>query len=190
MNTSPTVGQVSDIRPFNTLPEAEARFLLQSCLAVPRWVDGMLASRPFSSRSDLLTEAGAWAATLTEAEVAAALARHPRIGQRAGADHDVEFSVAEQSGVDPDDTAVASALEVGNAVYEQRFGRVFLIRAAGRSAEEILAAQQRRLNNTPQAELAEVVSQLTEIAVLRLQQIVDRLQQIVDSNAAASGRRS
>jgi OHCU decarboxylase len=175
VNTSPTVGQVSDVSPFNALAEAEARLLLQSCLAVPRWVEGMLAGRPFNSRTDLLTEAAVRAATLTEAEVAAALARHPRIGERAGVGHDVEFSVGEQSGVDPDDAAVASALEVGNAEYEQRFGRVFLIRAAGRSADDILAAQQRRLSNTPQAELDEVVSQLGEIAVLRLQQIVDSI---------------
>ena len=55
------------------------------------------------------------------------------------------MSRAEQAGVDPSDAAVAAALAEGNRAYEQRFGRVFLIRAAGRSATEILAALTERL---------------------------------------------
>ena len=45
---------------------------------------------------------------------------------------------------------VTAAIAAGNAAYEERFGRVFLIRAAGRSPEQILAelraaaAQRRR----------------------------------------------
>ena len=48
-------------------------------------------------------------------------------------------------GVDPADAAIAAALAEGNRAYEERFGRVFLIRAAGRSAPEILAALTERL---------------------------------------------
>jgi 2-oxo-4-hydroxy-4-carboxy-5-ureidoimidazoline decarboxylase len=36
-------------------------------------------------------------------------------------------------------------LREGNARYEARFGRVFLIRAKGRSGEDILQALERRL---------------------------------------------
>ncbi|MDQ3457450.1 MAG: 2-oxo-4-hydroxy-4-carboxy-5-ureidoimidazoline decarboxylase, partial [Actinomycetota bacterium] len=110
------------------------------------------------------------AARLTRTEVEAALARHPRIGERAGAAHDAEFSAREQAGVASDEH---EALRRANAAYEARFDRVFLIRAAGRSGAEILAELDRRLQNSDEAELAEVIVQLGEIAVLRLEQVVE-----------------
>ena len=63
---------------------------------------------------------------------------------------------------------VTAAIAAGNVAYEQRFGRVFLIRAAGRAPEQILAELQRRLRNDDQAEASEALAQLAEIAILRL----------------------
>ncbi len=63
---------------------------------------------------------------------------------------------------------VADAIAAGNAAYEERFGRVFLIRAAGRSPEQILAELRRRLGNDDDAEAREALGQLAEIAILRL----------------------
>lgn len=59
-------------------------------------------------------------------------------------------------------------IAAGNAEYERRFGRVFLIRAAGRAPEEMLAELERRLANDPADEWREAAAQLGEIAVLRL----------------------
>jgi 2-oxo-4-hydroxy-4-carboxy-5-ureidoimidazoline decarboxylase len=157
---------------FNSLADAEARRVLQSCLDVPRWVDEVLGGRPYDSASAALGRAADAAATLTADEVETALARHPRIGEQAGAGHDAEFSESEQSGVDRDDAEVARALVEGNAAYERRFDRVFLIRAAGRSSQEILDELRRRLDNSDEDELAEVIRQLGEIALLRLGQVV------------------
>lgn len=167
MNTSTADANVDT---FNALDDTESRDLLESCLAVERFVDEVLDAKPYASVAALVSNAQRVASSLTEAEVAAALARHPRIGERAGAGHDVEFSTNEQSGVDHGDRAVADALAAGNAAYEDRFDRVFLIRAAGRSADEILSELNRRLGNDDADEVAEVVTQLTEIAVLRLEQ--------------------
>jgi OHCU decarboxylase len=157
---------------FNALGEDDARRALSSCLDVPRWVDDVLAGRPYESASALLERAASSAARLTPTEVDAALARHPRIGERAGTGHDKAFSAREQSGVNRGDAALARALADGNAAYERRFGRVFLIRAAGRSSDEILAELRRRLDNSDGDELAEVVLQLGEIALLRLRQVI------------------
>jgi hydroxyisourate hydrolase len=151
------------------LPEPEARALLTSCLAAPSWVDGMLAGRPYVDREAVLTRGTELAARLTDEDVETALARHPRIGERAGEGHDAELSAAEQSGVDAGD---AAALAAGNAAYEQRFDRVFLIRAAGRSSQDILGELQRRLGNDDVAESREVARQLAEIALLRLAALV------------------
>lgn len=180
MSTSPN--DVAAVERFNALDDGEARKLLESCLAVPRWVDELAEGRPYVSVDALVTTAKEAASTLTEADVGAALARHPRIGERAGEGHDAEFSSQEQSGVDHGDQAVASALLRGNREYEERFGRVFLIRAAGRSSAEILAELDRRLTNSGPDEVAEVVTQLGEIAVLRLEQSVR-------SDASADGSR-
>ena len=63
---------------------------------------------------------------------------------------------------------VAAAISAGNRAYEERFGRVFLIRAAGRSPQEMLAELHRRLDNDDDTEAREATAQLAEIALLRL----------------------
>jgi OHCU decarboxylase len=159
---------------FNTLDEREARERLSSCLAVPRWVTVVLEGRPYESVRDLLEEAEAAARTLTEQEVDGALARHPRIGEAPGAGHDAEFSSREQAAVGAGSATVADQLKVANAEYERRFDRVFLVRAAGRTSEEILAELRRRMSNDRATELTETVDQLAEIAVGRLEQVIRR----------------
>ncbi len=163
-----------DIDEFNRLTDDAAGALLTSCLAVARWVDEVSGGRPYATASALVAAAGQQAATLTAAEVEAALSRHPRIGERAGDGHDAEFSVREQSGFNREDADLAAAMALGNVEYERRFGRVFLVRAAGRSAEEILAELRRRLANSPADEVREVVRELGAIAVLRLEQLVSQ----------------
>jgi 2-oxo-4-hydroxy-4-carboxy-5-ureidoimidazoline decarboxylase len=70
------------------------------------------------------------------------------------------------------DEDVQRRLQEGNRAYEQRFGRVFLIQAAARSAEEILASLQSRLSNDEDTERSIVADQLREIALLRLAGVV------------------
>ena len=94
---------------FNALPEAEARTQVATCLDVPRWVDTVLAGRPYADLDALLAVASI-AAELDDEELETALARHPRIGERAGAGHDAAFSAKEQSGVDQSDAEVAERL--------------------------------------------------------------------------------
>lgn len=158
---------------FNALSRNEVRAHLATCLAVPRWVEEVADGRPYATLDDLWERAEASAAQLSDDELEAALARHPRIGERASAEHDGEHSRREQAAVDPTDGAVATRLGSGNRCYEQRFNRVFLIRAAGRSTEEILAELDRRLANDDAAERAETVTQLREIALLRLESVVE-----------------
>ena len=71
------------------------------------------------------------------------------------------------------DDDVQQRLADGNRAYEDRFGHVFLIRAAGRSGEEILAALEDRLGNDAVTESAIMAQQLREIAVLRLEGILE-----------------
>jgi 2-oxo-4-hydroxy-4-carboxy-5-ureidoimidazoline decarboxylase len=138
------------------------REVLLGCLSVPRWADDVLAGQPYAGRDALLASADAAARALTDEELDQALSGHPRIGERGG-----EQSQREQSGV-VDEGDTAARLAAGNAAYEQRFDRVFLIRAAGRGADEILGELDRRLANDDAAERAETVDNLRQIALLRL----------------------
>ena len=113
---------------------------------------------------------GPAARELTDEELEQALAGHPRIGERGGAQsHNAAAASAEQSG----GRRPRARLAGGNAAYEERFGRVFLIRAAGRAAPEILAELDRRLANDDAAERAETVDNLRQIALLRLEGLPD-----------------
>ncbi|WP_448002452.1 2-oxo-4-hydroxy-4-carboxy-5-ureidoimidazoline decarboxylase [Agromyces bauzanensis] len=154
--------------------EARGRFReeLRACLHVERWVDEVADAAPFASLDELLAAASAAATPLSPAEIDEALAAHPRIGEKpAGDGAAARFSRAEQRSADADDAALAAAIAAGNRGYEDRFGRVFLIRAAGRSRSEILAELTRRLELDDASELAVVGEQLREIALLRLERL-------------------
>jgi 2-oxo-4-hydroxy-4-carboxy-5-ureidoimidazoline decarboxylase len=141
---------------------AVTREVLLGCLAVPRWADEILAGQPYADEDALIARADEAARTLGDDELEQALSGHPRIGERGGAQ-----SQKEQSGVDTGDET-AQRLRAGNEAYEERFDRVFLIRAAGRGAEEILSELERRMQNDDATERAETVDNLRQIALLRL----------------------
>ena len=151
---------------FDELADDDARATLLACLAAPGWAEQVLAGRPYRTRERLLAAADAAARALSPADLEAALAGHPRIGERAAAGHNAAASAREQSGVEAGDH---ERLLAGNRAYEDRFGHVFLIRAAGRSGPEILAELERRLGNSAEAERAEALDNLRQIALLRLE---------------------
>ena len=159
---------------FNEADRADASAVLRPCIDVQRWVDQIADARPFASGDALLGFARDAASPFTPDEVDAALAHHPRIGERpTAATAEASMSRSEQAGVDPADAAAAEALAAGNRAYEEKFGRVFLIRAAGRTAPEILAALNERLANSPAQEDVIVAQQLREIALLRLEGVIN-----------------
>ncbi|MFT4188187.1 MAG: 2-oxo-4-hydroxy-4-carboxy-5-ureidoimidazoline decarboxylase [Aeromicrobium sp.] len=155
---------------FDTAPADTARTLLRPCADVPSWVDALTAERPFGSVDALLARADELARSWGADELSAALAHHPRIGERPSGDTaDAELSRGEQASLGDADADVDAAIALGNAAYEEHFGRVFLIRAAGRTRPEVLAELRRRLDLDPADELACAVDQLRQIALLRIE---------------------
>ena len=151
---------------FNTADRAAAAAAVKPALDIPRWIDAIVDGRPYASVDALSAAALEVAAPLNEAELDGALAHHPRIGAKVdGTSAEAAHSRREQPSVDD---VTAAALAEGNRAYEERFDRVFLVRAAGRTAEEILGLLQQRLGHTDEQELAVVDQQLREIAALRL----------------------
>jgi 2-oxo-4-hydroxy-4-carboxy-5-ureidoimidazoline decarboxylase len=153
------------------LDDATLRSHLLAALNVERWVADVAAQSPFADADALITVAAAAATPLSAAEIDEAMSHHPRIGEKPVGDGAAqEFSRREQgSAADADDETLAQLLAEGNAAYEQRFDRVFLIRAAGRSRAEIVGELHRRLGLDDDTELRIVGAELRDIALLRLQ---------------------
>lgn len=158
-----------DLTQFNALPPAEAIEVVSVWARVPAWAEAVAGARPFARVDDLEATADRLARSWGRPELDAALAHHPRIGERPrGEGAEASASRREQSAMTDAAASVTEQIAAGNAEYEARFGRVFLIRAAGRTPDEILAELQRRLSNTPDAEVDEALVQLRQIAMLRL----------------------
>lgn len=156
------------IEEFNELAAADAAELVRACVNIDAWVDAIVIGRPFDNLDALTAYAERQTRAWTGEEVDAALADHPRIGERhAGGAASASMSAREQSGVG-DDEDVRARLAEGNRRYEATFDRIYLIRTAGRTAEEMLAMLDQRLTNDPETELKVTSGQLAEIAVLRL----------------------
>jgi 2-oxo-4-hydroxy-4-carboxy-5-ureidoimidazoline decarboxylase len=166
---------VDGVDELNGLPESEALTFLLTCCASSSWARNVLAGRPYSSRADLLDRAERACRDLTDADLDEALSAHPRIGERAGGDGaEARLSRQEQAAVAEADDGLLERLHEANLAYEGRFDRVFLIRAAGRPPEEILAELGRRLANDPQTERSEVADELAQITRRRLEGLVPR----------------
>jgi 2-oxo-4-hydroxy-4-carboxy-5-ureidoimidazoline decarboxylase len=164
---------------FNGLTAAKVRQELLACCAAPAWADRVAAGRPYGSLAELERRSDAAVAAMTQADLAAALAGHPRIGDRrvtggghADGDRTATWSRQEQSGVAGAADEISRALADGNAAYERRFGHIYLVCASGRSAAELLAVLRARLGNDPEAEWQVVAAELGKINQLRLRKLL------------------
>ena len=160
-----------DLATFNALPATDAAATVRPCADIGPWVNDVVAGRPYRCRDSLLLRAMRAAAEWTTADVDAALAHHPRIGERVSGDS----TEARLSRTELPTAAESTAARIadGNAAYEARFGRIFLVRAAGRTAEDILANLTERLDNDLAAEALVTAEQLRQIALRRLEILVE-----------------
>jgi 2-oxo-4-hydroxy-4-carboxy-5-ureidoimidazoline decarboxylase len=158
------------IEDFNALPQKEAEERLYRCLANRRWAAEVSSRRPYADAQSFLTTASDALDGLTDDDWVAAFKAHPRIGERGG--DAPESSKREQTRALRSAGVTLAALETENRQYEERFGHVFLIRASGRSGEEILSELRRRMKNDPAMELAEARRELSKIAGDRLLELV------------------
>ena len=161
---------MSKIAGFDEAPASQLRPQLLALTESPLWADALVHDRPYGDLERLLDASDRIVRALPAAQVDAALAGHPRIGERAsGLDPDAAArSAREQAGMSGVDAETAAAMAQGNADYEARFGRIYLVAAAGRSAADLLAFLRERLGHDPQTELDVVRGELARITRLRL----------------------
>jgi 2-oxo-4-hydroxy-4-carboxy-5-ureidoimidazoline decarboxylase len=150
----------------------EARELLRAACGSARWVERMLARRPFGRYASLLGAAREEWFALSEDDWREAFAHHPKIGDRESlarrfpATH--HLSSQEQAGLASAVESVRDALTDGNRLYEQKFGYIFIVCATGKSAVEILRLLCERLDNEPEQEIRIAAEEHARITAIRL----------------------
>jgi 2-oxo-4-hydroxy-4-carboxy-5-ureidoimidazoline decarboxylase len=163
------------MEPWRKLDEAapsDARVWLRRCCGSTRWVEGMLARRPFGSNVALLGAARVVWNALDQNDWLEAFTHHPQIGERdhaAASGETREWSQREQAGVADAPPDIRRALDEGNRDYALRFGYIFIVCATGRSAESMLAELRRRLLHDAATELQIATEEQARITALRLQ---------------------
>jgi len=157
-----------------TLPVSRAD--LEAACGSTLWVSLMAERLPYATGNELHVAADEAFDELSEDDWLEAFAHHPRIGDVA--DLRARFAASgaqserEQAGIADTPDEVLEQLAAGNLAYEQRFGFVFLVRAAGRTASEMLELQQARLGEDRSTEFATASEQQREITHLRLEQVL------------------
>ena len=163
------------LRQLNAMDEPDARAVLAAFCAAPAWIERMIAARPYASATNLLQTSEKAAAQLDEADWLEAFRHHPRIGERAAervqSASAADASAREQSRVADALPAEREALAQANREYELRFGHVFIISAAGKSAAEILDALRARMGNDGTTELRIAAEEQKTITRLRFERL-------------------
>ncbi|MDX8238843.1 2-oxo-4-hydroxy-4-carboxy-5-ureidoimidazoline decarboxylase [Acinetobacter pittii] len=158
---------------FNQAPPEQLKTLLNNCVHIPVWAEKIISERPYSSKAAFLEYAEQLSRKWSWQEIQNALATHPKIGERQAKKQlnakEQHFSNQEQAGISLDEQTQQALLQ-GNLNYEQKFGFIFLIKAAGLSSDEILIKLHKRLQNDLAIEKKIVHGQLAAIALLRLSQ--------------------
>jgi 2-oxo-4-hydroxy-4-carboxy-5-ureidoimidazoline decarboxylase len=155
-------------------PEALAAFL--RCCGSRRWAQAMARGRPYGDEAALQAAAERAFAPLARADWLEAFSNHPRIGERSALAErfptTAGWSAAEQGGVAGAGVEVLDALLQANRDYEVRFGYIFIVCAAGKSAQEMLAVLRERLANGPEAELEIAATEQRKITAIRLKKLL------------------
>jgi 2-oxo-4-hydroxy-4-carboxy-5-ureidoimidazoline decarboxylase len=157
---------------WNSLdPEAAAREALPCCGSLA-WAVALAKRRPIADESFLIETSESIWQHLPEEAWQEAFNSHPRIGQSHAQTHatkeSLRWSAHEQRAAVSEDEAMKLALEEANRRYEQKFGRIFIVCATGKTSAEILAILEARMKNDAATELREAAEQQRKITQLRL----------------------
>ncbi|SRR6266487_4877960 len=163
------------IAEFDHLNIEKKRKILEQCCGSSAWVEKMLTIPPAEDLIDLFEDAEEKWYECKEADWREAFSRHPKIGalnsikERFASTAD--FAAGEQSSVKDASEKVLEALAEANAAYEKKFGYIFIVFAAGKSAEEMLGMLTARLNNKPEEEIKIAMEEQNKITRLRLEKL-------------------
>jgi allantoicase len=169
--------EAAGLRYLHAMPRPELEAALLSCCGSAAWVRGMADQvSALTSMADVHKRArDVWAA-LAPSDWDEAFKAHPRIGEKKaeGPQSTVAkaWSSTEQSKVEQASASVLEELGAINRAYEQRFGRIYIVCATGKTAEEMLAIAKERMGSDPETELRRAADEQRKITELRLEKLL------------------
>ena len=162
---------------INRLPSQDVETEFLKCCGSTRWAKRMAEARPFTDANHLLSKADEIWWSLSTDDWLEAFRAHPKIGEKKAATAQSaeaqRWSAQEQSQSQQAAAETKAALAEGNLRYEDRFGFIFIVCAAGKSAGEILASLSQRLGNNHETERRIAADEQRKITQLRLNRLVD-----------------
>lgn len=162
---------------LNNLGIQSASDFFRQCCTSERWLESMVNNRPYSNQDELLSIADKSWSDCEEKDVLQAFEGHPKIGDvnslKAKYAKTRDMAGHEQSGAAVASEEILNALAQGNQAYEARFGYIFIVCATGKSANEMLALLQHRLDNEPAEELKIAAAEQHKITRIRLNKMIE-----------------
>ena len=157
---------------WNSLDPATAAREALPCCGSRAWATALASRRPIVDEASLVDASTSIWLALPEEAWREAFDSHPRIGQTRAQTYATEESLSwsanEQRTALTENKAAKLALEKANRRYEQKFGRIFIMCAAGKTSGEMLAILEARMKNDAATELHEAAEQQRQITQLRL----------------------
>jgi allantoicase len=168
--------RLAGIARLNHLSRQQAAALLFDCCGSKKWVERVVAQRPFADGSALLDVAAEAFEALRSKDWLTIFRSHPAIGAAKAKGKQTatarEWSAGEQSLAQKGSAETLAVLSAANEAYEATFGHVFLICATGKSSEQILKSLQERLGHDAETEMRIAGEEQRKITRLRLEKLL------------------
>lgn len=165
------------IERLNELAREAAEAELSKCCGSSRWAREVASRRPFRGADELLKVADDVWSNLGERDWLEAFGHHPKIGERQSAAVQTRderaWSASEQSGMNAADAAARDELARLNRAYEEQFGYIFIVCAAGKTPAEMLALLRERLSHDAATEIKIAAGEQRRITQLRLLKLLE-----------------
>lgn len=129
--------------------------------------------RPFASTADLHAKMVTVVNSMTGEEKLALIQAHPDLGSKAKM---AVASVNEQAGAGLDRLSVAEfdRFQWLNQEYREKFGFPFIVAVKNHTKTSILEAFERRLDNSPETEMQQALTEIYQIARFRLESAIEK----------------
>ena len=161
---------------LNQLSDADAAFAFSNCCTAQRWIQAMVAARPFSSKQQCLELADEVWRKSDETDFLQAFEGHPKIGDvsslKAKYAHTKQLASGEQGAVNDASDDILERLAQGNNDYYEKNGFIFIVCASGKSAAEMLGLLEQRLPNSRDQELLNAAAEQAKITAIRINKLL------------------
>ncbi len=162
---------------FNSLSKKQVKEDLFKCCGSNAWVNKLMEYFPFKDEMLLFNQSRIiWYEECKERDFLEAFSHHPKIG-------DIEnlkekfastqtWAGKEQAGVSSADENTLNELKKLNEEYFQKFGFIFIVCAAGKTAGEMLRLLETRIGHSKEEELTVAMGEQFKITLIRLKKLL------------------